>query len=111
MTSPLANGACETARHQARQHVPPRAGQVEVIRRHGYRQKYGKSWYTVLDVHEHRAAFQVGENLLIEEKEVVVRAGQMADVAFDGQRALSVPLPKSDGEVSVSGAAVRRGPR
>jgi len=26
---------------------------VEVIRRHGYRQKYGKSWYTVLDVHEH----------------------------------------------------------
>ena len=23
---------------------------VERIRRHGYRQKYGKSWYTVLDV-------------------------------------------------------------
>jgi uncharacterized protein (TIGR03000 family) len=42
-----------------------------------------------------RAAFQVGERLLIEEKDVVVRAGQTADVAFDGARATSVPLPRS----------------
>ncbi len=26
---------------------------VETIRRHGYRQKYGKAWYTVLDVNDH----------------------------------------------------------
>jgi hypothetical protein len=58
-----------------------------------------------------RAAFQLGENLLIEEKEVVVRAGQVADVTFDGQRTRSVPLPRSGGEAMVSGAAARREPR
>jgi len=42
-----------------------------------------------------RAGFQVGENLLIEEKEVVVRAGQLTEVTFDGTRATSVPLPRS----------------
>jgi hypothetical protein len=42
-----------------------------------------------------RAAFKVGDNLLIEEKEVVVRAGQVTEVSFDGARATSVPLPKS----------------
>jgi hypothetical protein len=42
-----------------------------------------------------RAAFKSGENLLIEEKEVVVRAGQVTEVVFDGARATSVALPKS----------------
>jgi uncharacterized protein (TIGR03000 family) len=42
-----------------------------------------------------RAAFQVGENLLIEDREVLVRAGQVADVTFDGKGAISVPLPQS----------------
>jgi uncharacterized protein (TIGR03000 family) len=41
-----------------------------------------------------RAGFKAGDNLLIEEKEVVVRAGEAADVTFDGKRATSVPLPK-----------------
>jgi hypothetical protein len=42
-----------------------------------------------------RAAFKSGEKLLIEEKEVVVRAGQVTDVAFDGSRATAVALPKT----------------
>jgi hypothetical protein len=42
-----------------------------------------------------RAAFKAGDNLLIEEKEVVVRAGGLTEVNFDGARATSVPLPKS----------------
>jgi hypothetical protein len=41
-----------------------------------------------------RAAFKVGENLLIEEKEVTVGAGQVTDVTFDGTRGTAVPLPK-----------------
>jgi uncharacterized protein (TIGR03000 family) len=40
-----------------------------------------------------RAAFKAGENLLIEEKEVAVRAGQLATVTFDGSGAVSVALP------------------
>jgi uncharacterized protein (TIGR03000 family) len=42
-----------------------------------------------------RAGFKVGDNLLIEEKEVVVRAGEPAAVTFDGARATAVPLPRS----------------
>jgi hypothetical protein len=42
-----------------------------------------------------RAAFKAGENLLIEEKEVMIRAGQVTEVAFDGARATAVPLPKT----------------
>jgi hypothetical protein len=42
-----------------------------------------------------RAAFKAGDNLLIEEKEVVVRAGELTEVSFDGAHATSVPLPKS----------------
>jgi uncharacterized protein (TIGR03000 family) len=42
-----------------------------------------------------RAGFKVGENLLIEDREVVVRAGQVTDATFDGTRATSVALPKS----------------
>ncbi len=52
-----------------------------------------------------RAAFKVGDNLLIEEKEVVVRAGEIAEVKFDGARAMSVPLPQSQSAV-VSQSAV-----
>jgi uncharacterized protein (TIGR03000 family) len=40
-----------------------------------------------------RAAFKAGDNLLIEEKEVVVGAGQVTAVTFDGKRARAVPLP------------------
>ncbi len=40
-----------------------------------------------------RAAFKVGDNLLIEEKEVTVAAGQTTTVGFDGQRAKRVALP------------------
>jgi uncharacterized protein (TIGR03000 family) len=40
-----------------------------------------------------RAAFKVGDNLLIEEKEVVATAGHVTAVSFDGKRATAVPLP------------------
>jgi uncharacterized protein (TIGR03000 family) len=40
-----------------------------------------------------RAAFKVGENLLIEDKQITVQSGQTADVTFTGERALAVPLP------------------
>ncbi len=40
-----------------------------------------------------RAAFRVGDNLLIEERDVVVGAGQVTEVTFDGGRATAVPLP------------------
>ena len=42
-----------------------------------------------------RAAFKVGDNLLIEDKQVMVRSGQVADVTFAGERALSVALPRT----------------
>jgi hypothetical protein len=51
-----------------------------------------------------RAAFKVGDNLLIEEKEVAVRAGEVTEVSFDGTRATSVPLPRS--EVTSAAAAI-----
>jgi len=41
-----------------------------------------------------RAAFQVGDNLLIEDRKVVIGAGTSGVVTFDGSRALSVPLPR-----------------
>ena len=40
-----------------------------------------------------RAAFKVGENLLIEEKEVSASSGEVLSVNFDGTRAVSVRLP------------------
>lgn len=46
-----------------------------------------------------RAAFKSGENLLIEDKQVMIRAGQVSAVAFDGSRALSVPLPRTDADL------------
>ena len=42
-----------------------------------------------------RAAFKVGANLLIEDKEVQMEGGKNAAVKFDGARAVSVPLPRS----------------
>jgi hypothetical protein len=42
-----------------------------------------------------RAGYKVGESLLVEEKEVAVQAGQVAEVSFDGTRATSVPLPQA----------------
>jgi hypothetical protein len=49
-----------------------------------------------------RAAFRVGDNLLIEDKQVAVRSGQLADVRFDGAKAISVPLPKTGPEQRAS---------
>ena len=43
-----------------------------------------------------RAAFKVGDNLLIEDKQVEIRAGENTSVKFDGARALSVALPKTE---------------
>ena len=43
-----------------------------------------------------RAAFRVGDNLLIEDRQVTVGSGELGDVSFDGKRALSVPLPRSN---------------
>jgi uncharacterized protein (TIGR03000 family) len=46
-----------------------------------------------------RAAFKVGDNLLIEDQQVLLRAGQVTAVTFTGSRAISVPLPRTDGEL------------
>ena len=43
-----------------------------------------------------RAAYQVGDHILIEDKQVLLRAGQFTAVTFDGRGALSVPLPRGD---------------
>src|SRR5262245_51264132 len=40
-----------------------------------------------------RATFKRGDNLLIEDKIVVLHAGAAVGVTFDGSRAVSVPLP------------------
>ena len=39
-----------------------------------------------------RAAYAVGDKLLIEEKQVLIRAGESTPVTFDGSRAHAVPL-------------------
>ena len=41
-----------------------------------------------------RAAFKVGDNLLIEEKSILIHVGESITVKFDGQKAISVPLPR-----------------
>jgi uncharacterized protein (TIGR03000 family) len=46
-----------------------------------------------------RAAFKVGDNLLIEGQQVLLRAGQVTAVTFSGSRAISVPLPAADAEL------------
>jgi uncharacterized protein (TIGR03000 family) len=40
-----------------------------------------------------RSAFKVGNNLLIEDKQVLIRAGEATSVTFAGERAVSVSLP------------------
>lgn len=40
-----------------------------------------------------RGAFKSGDRLLIEERTILLRAGQTSAVIFDGSTALSVPLP------------------
>jgi hypothetical protein len=45
-----------------------------------------------------RAAFKVGDNLLIEDKQVAIQAGENSVVQFDGIKAVSVPLPRGDAE-------------
>jgi uncharacterized protein (TIGR03000 family) len=45
-----------------------------------------------------RAAFVVGEDFLIEDKQVALRAGESTTVTFDGTRALRVPLQKVNDE-------------
>jgi uncharacterized protein (TIGR03000 family) len=47
-----------------------------------------------------RAAYQAGNNLLIEDRQVVLRAGQSNLVNFDGASAISVPLPKENLELA-----------
>src|SRR5262249_40027798 len=47
-----------------------------------------------------RAAFKVGDRLLIEDQQVVLRAGASAVVTFDGRRAVSVPFDQDDAEVA-----------
>src|SRR5262245_58448716 len=48
--------------------------------------------------HDHlirlQAGFRSGDQLLIQERAVVVRAGETASVTFDGAGALAVPLPR-----------------
>jgi uncharacterized protein (TIGR03000 family) len=43
-----------------------------------------------------RAVFQVGDRILIQDKKVLIRAGEGAGVAFDGRGALSVPLRREE---------------
>ncbi|OAI49605.1 hypothetical protein AYO44_06265 [Planctomycetaceae bacterium SCGC AG-212-F19] len=43
-----------------------------------------------------RGAFRVGDNLLIEDKPLSLRAGDTIAVTFDGSRAISVPLPREN---------------
>jgi hypothetical protein len=46
-----------------------------------------------------RVAFKVGDNLLIEEKEVLIRPAVESVVSFDGSRALTVPLTPRESEL------------
>ena len=46
-----------------------------------------------------RTAFKVGDNLLIEDKQILLHAGESTTVIFDGRKALSVPLRLEEAEV------------
>lgn len=46
-----------------------------------------------------RVAFKVGDNLLIEDKEVLIQPGVDSTVSFDGSRAVSVPLTPKESEL------------
>jgi uncharacterized protein (TIGR03000 family) len=39
------------------------------------------------------AVFGVGNRILVEDREVLIRAGQCTVVTFDGSRAVAVPMP------------------
>lgn len=41
-----------------------------------------------------RTAYMAGENFLIEDKQVQIRAGEITAVTFDGKTALTIPLKK-----------------
>jgi hypothetical protein len=47
-----------------------------------------------------RAAFRVGDRLLIEDKRLLLWGGQTLDVTFDGAGAVAVPLPRPEAEVA-----------
>jgi hypothetical protein len=47
-----------------------------------------------------RAAFRVGDRLLIEDKRLTLWGGQTLDVTFDGAGAVAVPLPRPDAEIA-----------
>jgi hypothetical protein len=46
-----------------------------------------------------RAVYAVGDRLLIEDKQVVLRAGERIAVTFDGSKAVAVPLPRQTAPV------------
>ncbi len=46
-----------------------------------------------------RVAFKVGDNLLIEDKEVLIRPAVESTVSFDGSRALAVPLKPQESQL------------
>jgi uncharacterized protein (TIGR03000 family) len=41
-----------------------------------------------------RAAYVVGDHVLVQEKQVVIRAGETANANFDGKNTISVPVPE-----------------
>ena len=47
-----------------------------------------------------RAAYAIGDKLLIEEKQVLLRAGETIPIDFDGKRALAVPLKRGNDHLS-----------
>jgi len=53
-----------------------------------------------------RGVFKVGTHLLIEEKQLVLRAGESNEVTFDGSRAIAVPYP---GESAPAGPSLGAG--
>jgi hypothetical protein len=46
-----------------------------------------------------RAVYAVGDRLLIEDKQVMLRAGEQIAVTFDGSRAVAVRLPQQTAPV------------
>ena len=46
-----------------------------------------------------RAAYVVGKNFVIEDKELLIRAGETTAVTFDGSKALIVPLERDEPQV------------
>jgi uncharacterized protein (TIGR03000 family) len=57
-----------------------------------------------------RAAFAVGDKLLIEDKQVLIRPGESTSLTFDGSQAISVPLPGNNADPSTGERASRSFP-